>query len=75
MCSSDLNHVKLYNDFVADLGDCKLHPEEPVCAQELYGILDNCIQAVLTDKNADCAELLKKANSDFQQNYLDNLDY
>ena len=57
------------------MGDCKLHPEEPVCAQELYGILDNCIQAVLTDKNADCAELLKKANSDFQQNYLDNLDY
>ena len=75
LANGNPNHVKLYNDFVADLGDCKLHPEEPVCAQELYGILDNCIQAVLTDKNADCAELLKKANSDFQQNYLDNLDY
>ena len=75
LANGNPNHVKLYNDFVADLGDCKLHPEEPVCAQELYGRLDNCIQAVLTDKNADCAELLKKANSDFQQNYLDNLDY
>ena len=75
LANGNPNHVKLYNDFVADLGDCKLHPEEPVCAQELYGILDNCIQAVLTDKDADCAELLKKANSDFQQNYLDNLDY
>ena len=75
LANGNINHVKLYNDFVADMGDCKLHPEEPVCAQELYGILDNCIQAVLTDKNADCAELLKKANSDFQQNYLDNLDY
>ncbi|MDY4212407.1 MAG: extracellular solute-binding protein [Eubacteriales bacterium] len=75
LANGNPNHVKLYNDFVANMGDCKLHPEEPVCAQELYGILDNCIQAVLTDKNADCAELLKKANSDFQQNYLDNLDY
>ena len=69
------NHVKLYNDFVADLGDCELRPEEPVCAQELYGILDSCIQEVLTNKDADCAALLKKACSDFQVNYLDNLDY
>ena len=69
------NHVKLYNDFVADLGDCELRPEEPVCAQELYGILDSCIQEVLTNKDADCAALLKKACSDFQINYLDNLDY
>ena len=75
LANGNPNHVKLYNDFVADMGDCVLHPEEPVCAQELYGILDSCILAVLTDKNADCAELLKKANSDFQQNYLDNLDY
>lgn len=69
------NHVKLYNDFVADMGDCELRPEEPVCAQELYGVLDSCIQEVLTNKDADPAELLKKANADFQSNYLDNLDY
>ena len=69
------NHVKLYNDFMADMGDCELRPEEPVCAQELYGILDSCIQEVLTNKDADPAELLKKANADFQSNYLDNLDY
>ena len=73
--NSNINHVKLYNDFIEDLGDCELQAEEPVCAQELYSVLDNCIQAVLTDKDADCAALLKKANSDFQQNYLDNLDY
>ena len=73
--NSNINHVKLYNDFIADLGDCELQAEEPVCAQELYSVLDNCIQAVLTDKDADCAALLKKAKSDFQQNYLDNLDY
>ena len=68
-------HVKLYNDFVQDLGGCELRPEEPVCAQELYGILDNCIQEVLTNKDADPKTLLEKANSDFQKNYLDNLDY
>ncbi len=50
-------------------------PEEPICAQELYGILDGCIQEVLTNKDADCAALLEKANSDFQSNYLDNIDY
>ena len=57
------------------MGDCQLKPEEPVCAQELYGILDGCIQEVLTNKDADCAALIKKASSDFQMNYLDNADY
>lgn len=71
----NINHVKLYNDFMQNLGDCELRAEEPVCAQELYGVLDDCIQAVLTDSNADPAELIKKAQSDFQQNYLDNIDY
>ena len=73
--NADTAHVKLYNDFVQDLGGCELRPEEPVCAQELYGILDNCIQEVLTNKDADPKTLLEKANSDFQKNYLDNLDY
>ena len=49
--------------------------EEPICAQELYGILDNCIQEVLTNKDADCAALLEKACSDFQKNYLDNIEF
>ena len=73
--NANINHVKLYNDFMADMGECELRAEEPVCAQELYSILDSCIQAVLEDENADCAEVLKKGCSDFQQNYLDNLDY
>lgn len=73
--NANINHVKLYNDFTADLGECELQAEEPVCAQELYGVLDSCIQEVLVNQNADCAELLKKAASDFQKNYLDNLDY
>lgn len=71
----NLNHVKLYNEFVADLGDCELRSEEPVCTQELYGVLDGCIQEVLINKDADPASLLEKAAADFQANYLDNLDY
>ena len=73
--NGNIAHVKPYNDFLNDVGDCEIRPEEPVCAQELYGILDGCIQEVLSNKNADCAELIKKANSDFQSNYLNNIDY
>jgi len=70
--NSNPNHVRLYNEFVVNC-PAEIQTEEPVCCQELYGILDNCIQEVLVNKDADCAELLKKANSDFQSNYLDNL--
>lgn len=72
--NSNLNHVKLYNDFVANC-TAEIQAEEPVCAQELYGVLDGCIQQVLIDENADCAELLEKANADFQKNYLNNITY
>ena len=65
------NNVRLYNEFLND-EKVEVQPEEPICAQDLYGILDNCIQNVLGDKDADCAELLKKANSDFQTNFLNN---
>lgn len=68
------NHVRLYNEFVADC-PAEIQPEEPVCCQELYAILDGCIQEVLTNKDADCAEVLKKAEADFQANYLNNLTY
>lgn len=66
------NHVRHYNEFCANC-PAEVRAEEPVNCQQLYGILSNCIQEVLTDKNADCAAVLKKANTDFQVNYLDNL--
>ena len=65
------NNVRLYNDFLSD-EKVEVQPEEPICAQDLYGILDNCIQNVLGNEDADCAALLKKANSDFQTNFLNN---
>lgn len=68
------NAVRLYNESLVD-SSIELQAEEPVCCQDLYAILDRLIQAVYTDKNADCAELIKQANIDFQKNYLDKLDY
>ena len=43
--------------------------------QQSMAIYESGIQEVLTNKDADCAALLEKANSDFQSNYLDNIDY
>lgn len=65
------NNVKLYNDFIADC-PAEMRAEEPVNCQQLYGILADCLQEVLVDEKADCKEVLEKANSDFQANYLDN---
>lgn len=72
--NSNPNHVRLYNEFVLDC-PAEIRPEEPVCAQELYQTLDNCIQEVLTNENADCSEVIAKAAADFQANYLNNLTY
>lgn len=63
---------KLFNEFCADC-PAEVKVEEPVCAQELYSILDDCLQEVLSNKNADCKEIVAKAASDFQLNYLDNV--
>ncbi len=73
-CNTNPNYVRLYNEFVTDC-PAEIQPEEPVCAQELYSILDGCIQKVLSDKDADCEKIIKEAVSDFQKNYLDNLTY
>jgi len=64
----DLNHIKLYNDKTG----MQFQAEEPIDAQALYAVMDTCLQRVLTDENADCKEVLKKAAADFQKN---NLDY
>ena len=68
------NYVKLYNEFAANC-PCEIRAEEPVCPQELYAILDGCIQEVLTKEDADCAQIMEKANLDFQKDYLDNMTY
>ncbi|MCR4718718.1 MAG: hypothetical protein K5768_03715 [Firmicutes bacterium] len=63
-------NVASYNDKTGVV----LHAEERMCTQDLYALLDSCIQAVLNDKNADCQAVVDKAESDFQNNYLNNLN-
>lgn len=69
----DVKQTRLYTDSIYDKS-IEVQLEEPVCTQELYGEIDKMIQQILTDKNTDIAAMVKKANSDFQQNYLNNLD-
>ena len=66
-CNVNPNHIRLFNE-ESNIG---YQTEEEVCAQDLYATLDLCIQEVLADQNADCAQILKKAAEDFQKNYLD----
>ncbi len=65
--------AKDYEDYFG-FKDVTIKPEEPASAQELYTLFDSCIQEVFTNKNADVAALVKKANKDFQTNYLNKLD-
>ena len=66
-------NFKVYNDSLSD-SSITLRAEEPRCAQDLYGILDGCIQQVLQDKNADCKAILEEANRNFQEQYLNNIE-
>lgn len=68
-CNIDPKDFESYYAFE----DVIISPETEVCAQELYAILDACIQEVMTDRNADTAALVEKAQNDFQVNYLDKL--
>lgn len=66
------NVIESYVQFYNNKENLEFQAEEPIDAQALYALLDTCIQEVLTNKDADCASLIEKAASDFQNN---NLDY
>ena len=63
--------LSLYEDYLNAGDEITIYPEPAVNAQELYKLLDNVVQAVWTDKNADPKTLLDKATEDFQRDYLD----
>ena len=75
--NANINHFKAFNDSILDLeaAGIEIQTEEPVCCQDLYTVLDNCVQEVLNNKDADVKQLLENANADFQTNYLDNMAY
>lgn len=64
----DKKNVADYNDKTG----LSYRTEEKVCAQELYALLDSCIQEVLTNETADCQAVLDQAEADFQNNNLNN---
>ena len=47
---------------------------EPILAQQLYSVLDKCIQEVFTNENADIDALVTEACNDYQVNHLDKLE-
>lgn len=51
-----------------------IKPEPAACAQELYAVLDACVQEVITNENADVDKLITDAAHDFQVNHLDKMD-
>ena len=65
-------NMKDFADY-ASFEEVIIRPEETVCCQQLYGILDDVIRAVIEDENADIDALTKKAVEDFQTQYLDKV--
>ena len=63
----DSKHIEKFND----INELEFQVEEPIDAQALYAVLDNIIQEVLTNKNADIESIVSKAADDFQRNNLD----
>lgn len=61
-----------WNDYL-DFKDITVRPEEPVCCQQLYSIIDGVIQKIITNKNVDIDAVVKEAVNDFQKNHLDTL--
>lgn len=64
------NHVKQYNEKTG----IEFQAEEPKETQALYTLLDNCLQEVLNNENADVAAVLEEAAANFQNNYLDYVE-
>ncbi|MCF7924550.1 MAG: sugar ABC transporter substrate-binding protein [Candidatus Izimaplasma sp.] len=62
-----------FEDFYDNLQETK-RPEEPYYTQEMYEILDSVIQQILTNENADIEALLNSANSNFETNYMSQVN-
>jgi ABC-type glycerol-3-phosphate transport system substrate-binding protein len=59
---------RFYADYFATISKgTNLKPEEPMLAQDLYAELTKCLQAVLTDRNANPKALLDTAQDNFQR--------
>ncbi|MGN6711914.1 ABC transporter substrate-binding protein [Anaerocolumna jejuensis] len=67
--------MNLFNDYFNIIKtDGNLRLEEPGSAQDLYAELTKVLQAVITDKNADVAALMKTANDNYQKLLDENVN-
>lgn len=66
----------LYSDYNASINseNMEIRLEEPVCCQDLYRLLTECVQEVLRNENSDPAELIHNATVEFQSEYLDKIN-
>lgn len=69
-------YTNIDTKMVADYQDFdKVTPlsEPPINCQQLYSLIDGCIQKVWTDEQADPITVLQKAANDYQVNYLNKV--
>jgi ABC-type glycerol-3-phosphate transport system substrate-binding protein len=66
-------NMDYFRDFFDSINTMK-KPEEPNYCQDMYGLLDNAIQSILSNPNADPNSLLTTANNQFQNIYLSRLN-
>jgi hypothetical protein len=63
-----------YYKFFYDSIDTMKKNEEPNCAQDMYALLDNAIQGILSNPyQANAQSLLTTANQQFQSGFLDKV--
>jgi len=66
-------NMDYYQDFYDTIYDIR-HDEEPYFTQGMYSLLDNCLQAVLSQPGtANSYSLLTTANNDFNNQYMSNV--
>ncbi|MDL2300654.1 extracellular solute-binding protein [Clostridiaceae bacterium OttesenSCG-928-D20] len=61
-------NMDLWQDYIDIMrASGKTHAEEPGLTQEMYAQILQALQAVFSDKDADCAKLAETANSNYQK--------
>lgn len=66
-------NMDYFRDFFDTIEEMK-KPEEPHYCQDMYGLLDNAIQSILSNPVADPLSELTIANNHFQKNFLSKIN-
>jgi len=66
-------NMDYFKDFFDTINEMK-KPEEPNYCQDMYALLDNAIQSILSNPNAVAQSELTTANAQFQKNFLSKIN-